>query len=414
MKDTSSSPSGADRVRIGRANVTKWQIKVLLTVFGFAIMAAVLLYTKLIVDELVANERRTVELYANLLARSYNANSDEDLLFYTDLTYSSIHFPVILTDKKERPVYPFAQFMLNVDLDSTMSIEQQRAWLIDYIQSMKQEYQPFIIKDPNGKVLQKIFYTNSGIVRRLQYMPYVEIMIVSAFIMIGYVAFSTIRRNEESNIWVGMAKEAAHQLGTPLSSLLAWLEILRMNKEDHELVVQTAEEMQRDVERLNVIANRFSKIGSQPHLQMTRLADVIENVCRYFETRLPNLGRKVVLYRDLDPTIMCNVNADLFEWVIENLIKNAVEAIERQDGRIDIVLRPRSRGGALLTVTDNGKGMTAQLRSKIFQPGYTTKRRGWGLGLSLSRRIVEEYHGGKIVVKESAPGAGTTFAIDLP
>jgi signal transduction histidine kinase len=410
---TMSQPS-PDRVRIWRASVTKWQIKVVLTVFGLGIIASVLLYTKAIVDELIANEHRTVELYANLMKRSYMATTDEDILFYVDLTYSSIHFPVILTDRSERPVYPYQQFILNVDLDSTLPVQRQRDALAALIHEMKQEYPPFEITDPNGKVVQKVFYTNSAIVSRLKYMPYVEIMIVTAFIMIGYVAFSTIKRNEESNIWVGMAKEAAHQLGTPLSSMLAWLDILRMNQNDASMVVTTANEMGRDVERLNVIANRFSKIGSKPKLEHVVVADVIENVVRYFESRLPNLGRKVVLKRDLDPAITCDISIDLFEWVIENLIKNAAEAIERQDGAIEITLWKRAKGGVVITVHDNGKGMSAQVRSKVFEPGYTTKKRGWGLGLSLSRRIIEDYHNGKIFIKESIPGQGTTFQIELP
>lgn len=408
------APSSPDRVRIWRASVTKWQIKVILTLFGFGIIASVLLYTKAIVDELIANERRTVELYANLMKKSYEVTTDEDLLFYNDLTRSTIYFPVILTDRRERPVYPFQQFMMNVDLDSTLPIQRQREILTSMINEMKQEYPAFEITDPNGKVVQKVFYSNSQIVSRLKYMPYVEILIVTAFIMIGYVAFTTIKRNEESNIWVGMAKEAAHQLGTPLSSLLAWLDILRMHKDEANLVVQTADEMGTDIERLNIIANRFSKIGSMPKLDHVAIADVIEHVVRYFEARLPNLGRKVTLVRDLDASIQCSVSVDLFEWVIENLIKNAAESIERPDGRIEISAKVRPKGGVVITVRDNGKGMSAQVRSKVFEPGYTTKKRGWGLGLSLSRRIIEDYHNGRIMVKESSPGQGTTFQIELP
>lgn len=404
----------ADKVRIGRASVTKWQIKVLLTTIGLGIMATVLFYTKTIVDELVANERRTVELYANLLARSYEVTSDEDLLFYVDLTYNAIHFPVILTDKKGKPVFPYRQFMMNVDMDTTLTIEQQQEFLVGYLEIMRQDYQPLDIKDPDGKVVQKIYFANSAIVRRLRFMPYIEILIVTAFVLIGYVAFSTIRRNEESNIWVGMAKEAAHQLGTPLSSILAWIEILKLSADEPGLVEQTAEEIARDVDRLNVIANRFSKIGSQPNLVTTNISSVIEHVVGYFEKRLPNLGKKVRIERRLDVLAEANINVDLFEWVIENLIKNAVEAIERADGIIVFAMKRNRKGGHIITVTDNGKGMTTQLRSKVFQPGYTTKKRGWGLGLSLSKRIIEDYHGGKLTISESQVGIGTTFMIELP
>lgn len=199
-------PSGIDDVRIGNATVSKWQIKVVLTVLGLGIMGAVLFYTKTIVDDLVLSEVRTVELYANLLARFQHDASDDDLLFYIDNTYASIHFPVIITNSVGEPTYPFEQFMLNVDLDSTLDIKEQGAALRDLIAEMEQEYPPYEIKAPDGTVLQKMYFTNSAIVRRLRYMPYVEILIVSAFILVGYIAFSTIRRDEESNIWVECRK----------------------------------------------------------------------------------------------------------------------------------------------------------------------------------------------------------------
>jgi signal transduction histidine kinase len=173
-------------------------------------------------------------------------------------------------------------------------------------------------------------------------------------------------------------------------------------------------EMDQDVDRLKVIANRFAKIGSQPKLDPANVASVINHVCQYFETRLPNLGKKITLVRRVDDTIEARINVELFEWVVENLIKNAVEALERQDGVITIALQRRPRGKVCVTVTDNGKGMTRKVAKKIFQPGYTTKKRGWGLGLSLSKRIIEDYHGGSLVVRETQPGAGTTFAIEVP
>ncbi len=403
-----------DRIRIWRASVTKWQLKVLLTVFGLSIIGSVLYYTKNIVDELVASEIRSIKLYVKIIERAYMGTADEDLLFYVDLARTSITFPVIITDKSGDPVYPYSQFMMNVDMDSTLTVAEQRTWLVSYLSELQSEYPPILIEGPDGQVIQRVYYTNSAIVRRLRFMPYVEIMIVASFILVGYVAFSTIRRNEESNIWVGMAKEAAHQMGTPLSSLLAWLEILRLERADPNRVEQTSHEMQRDVERLNVIANRFAKIGAQPKFEHTEVAPVVERVCGYFETRLPNLGKRVSLERILDDTCKADVSVELFEWVIENLIKNAVEAIERPDGRITIRVEPGTKGGTTVIVRDNGKGMTRQVASRIFQPGYTTKRRGWGLGLSLSRRIIEDYHRGRLVVHETHVGAGTTFKIDLP
>ena len=414
MSKKQRTPSAIDQVRIGFATVSTWQIKVVLTVFGLGIMASVLLYTKMIVDELVQNERRTIDLYANLLGRSAQESNDQDLLFYLENAYSSIHFPVIITGRDEQPIYPFQQFMLNVDLDSTLSVEEQRSYLVSLIGEMKAEHPPFEITMPNGKVVQKIFFANSAVIRRLRYMPVVEILMVTAFILVGYIAFSTIRRSEESNIWVGMAKEAAHQLGTPLSSMLAWLEILRSNRTETSLVDQTLNEMEQDVGRLNVIANRFSKIGSQPKLEVTNLADAVEQTCRYFDTRLPALGKRVRIQRQLENDVSGNISPELFAWVVENLIKNAVEAMTKTDGVIQVSVAKHGKGGSIITITDNGKGLTTSERKRVFRPGYTTKKRGWGLGLSLSKRIVDEYHHGKLYVKDSQPGVGTTFAIELP
>ncbi|MBU3679010.1 MAG: HAMP domain-containing histidine kinase [Candidatus Kapabacteria bacterium] len=403
-----------DRIRIFRASVTKWQIKVLLSLAGLCIMAGVLYHTKTIVDELVSNERRTVELYANLLARSYQNATDEELLYYIDQAYSSIHFPVILTGRDGTPIYPYQQYMINVELDTTLTIDQQKTWLSAYIEEMRREYSPFQIKDPNGKVVLLMFYSNSEVVRKLRYMPFIEILAVGAFILLGYLVFSSIRRDEQSNIWVGMAKEAAHQLGTPLSSLMAWLEILRLNKESPESIDSTAQEMEQDINRLSVIAHRFAKIGAQPKMSRVPVAEILDQACQYFEKRLPNLGKRVTLVRDFDRSLHASINEELFEWVIENLIRNAVDALERHDGVIEIQLARRSKGGVIVTVKDNGKGMTRQIASKIFEPGYTTKKRGWGLGLSLSKRIIEDYHGGRIYVRETQPGVGTTFAIEVP
>lgn len=403
-----------DRIRIFRASVTKWQIKVLLTLSGLGIMGGVLYATKTIVDELVANERRTVELYAKLLARSYQTATDEELLYYIDQAYSSIHFPVILTGRDAKPVFPYQQYMINVELDTTLNIEQQGIWLSAYIEEMRREYPPFEIRDPSGRVVQLMFYANSAVVRRLRYMPFVEIISVAAFILVAYLILSSIRRNEQSSIWVGMAKEAAHQLGTPLSSLLAWLELLRLNKDSPENILATAQEMEQDVERLNVIANRFAKIGAQPKMTRVPVAEILERACLYFEKRLPNLGKRITLVRNFDQTLFASLNEELFAWVIENLIRNAADALDRHDGIIELRLTRRAKGGILVTVTDNGKGMTRQIAARIFQPGFTTKKRGWGLGLSLSKRIIEDYHGGRIFVRETQPGVGTTFAIEIP
>jgi len=394
----------------------KWRLKALLATFAFAMISGVLLYTNMLVKELIERELNTVQFYAGIYDYYIKKpNSDpENFVFLVYSVTPTISFPLILTDEKNQPNLPLKEYSLNVDIDSTLPPEKQMKRMSELVYEMGQTYKPIDIRDNNGVVIQRIFYTNSALIRKLQLLPYVEIIIVGAFVLIGYVAFSYVRRNEESNIWVGMAKEAAHQLGTPLSSILAWIEIMRLNSHDPQSVEETLSEMEDDVTRLNTIANRFSKIGNDPEKSNEDISIIIENVCSYFERRVPHLGKKITLKRDLKQGITVSVNKELFEWVIENLLKNAVQAIEVKNGEIDINTRISTRGKVFIIVTDNGKGMTKQVRRQIFDPGFTTKKRGWGLGLSLSKRIIEEYHEGKIYVKDSAPGKGTTFYIELP
>jgi signal transduction histidine kinase len=279
---------------------------------------------------------------------------------------------------------------------------------------MNESYPPLLISDTSGKILQKIYYTHSSLIYNLKWFPFIEILIVVTFVLVGYLAFSNIRRSEESKVWVGMAKEAAHQLGTPLSSMLAWLEILKYSKGNPDSIEETISEMENDISRLNMIATRFSKIGSTPEKREENISESIEKVCGYFEKRLPHLGKRVEIIRNIDQNVFGDINFELFGWVIENLLKNAAEAIESKHGRVEITLTKIPRKYILISVSDNGKGMTKQQKRQIFHPGFTTKKRGWGLGLSLCKRIVEEYHKGKIYVKETVQGKGTTFFIEIP
>jgi signal transduction histidine kinase len=274
---------------------------------------------------------------------------------------------------------------------------------------------PIELYDPKtGNVLQKVYYTHSSLVDKLQYFPLVAILIISVYVFIGYLAFSTTRNHEQSKIWVGMAKEAAHQMGTPLSSLMAWMEILKYGKEEPETINSTLGEMENDVSRLSTIATRFSKIGSLPEKELFDLAELVENVCVYFDKRLPHLGKKVEIVRNFTGPKMAMVNKDLIAWVFENLLKNAAEAIESKSGTITISMREITGNKIYVYVKDNGKGMQPKYKKTVFYPGFSTKKRGWGLGLSLSKRIIEEYHSGKIYIKETVSGKGTTFAIEIP
>lgn len=393
---------------------SKWQLKAVLGLFAFGMVTSVLLYTQSLVEELVRREVTAVEFYASIFEHNFSsADFNPDLLFLLDRVAPTISFPVIFTDASGEPNSPYTDFSKNITLDTTLSKEKQRAFMLERVAEMAKSYPPIDIKDESGAILTRIYYTNSTLIGRIRLLPYVEIIIVTSFVLIGYIAFSYIRRSEESNVWVGMAKEAAHQLGTPLSSLLAWVEILRLNADNPDQIEQTVGEMEHDISRLNIIATRFSKIGSEPEMKTENIGDVIEGVCLYFEKRVPHLGKKIAIERQLDFSIDTTINKELFEWVIENLLKNAVEAIDVSNGKISIKAGAQ-RGKIVVTVSDNGKGMSAQTRRQVFLPGYTTKKRGWGLGLSLSKRIIEDYHSGKIYVKDSSPSKGTTFMIELP
>jgi len=393
---------------------TKWQIKLILMLVAMLIVFAVVIYTRIIVDELIQREQQSIKLYTDIFKRTTDPNANlEDLYVLIEKISPTLSFPIITTDENNVPIYPYDQWTLNIKIDTTQTIQEQKNFLLNYINKMQSDYEPIIVSDSDGKILLKFFYTHSELIDNLEMFPIIEFFIIAIFIVIGYIAFSNIRKTEESKVWVGMAKEAAHQLGTPISSLLAWIEIIKYNKGEPEKLNDTLDEMQKDVERLNMIATRFSKIGSLPERKRVNISDILENVCNYFEKRMPHLGKKIRIERKFQKNLYSDLNAELFQWVIENLLKNSAEAIDSKNGRVSIELTELSRNKIVITVSDNGKGMTLKQKRQIFFPGFTTKKRGWGLGLTLSKRIIEEYHNGKIFVKESSVGKGTTFQIEL-
>jgi len=410
-------------------------LKITLVFLAFAIVTGTLFYTNQLVNDLKTSERKTVQIFVNLFTLAANAVQQpaepgnysppdvaSDIAFQFGL---AIDFPIIITnrDKKiESSVdratgkESFAMaFIRNVDFDQSAPFEEQKQQLGEHVERMGQVYEPLPIYTVIGRdslISNYVFYDESGLIKRIRMLPLVEIIIVAMFIFVGYIGFSHVKRNEQSNIWVGMAKETAHQLGTPLSSLLGWIELLRYMPEDTTQVLEAADEMERDVERLNKIAHRFSKIGSAAQVKIVELNGVLRNVVLYFERRLPHLGKKVALTLQETPTpVYVAINTDLFEWVFENLVRNAADAIDHPDGRITLQVH-ELRGVAIVDVVDNGRGIDPKIKKDIFRPGFSTKQRGWGLGLSLAKRIVEEYHGGRIMVKSSS-SAGTTFRIRL-
>ncbi len=266
---------------------------------------------------------------------------------------------------------------------------------------------------PNRQLTQYLYYDESALIQELRIFPWLQFVFVGLFILVGYLGFSYVRRSEQSNLWMGMAREAAHQLGTPLSSLMGWIEMLRTADLAEEQREETLEEIENDVERLQRIANRFSDIGSQPKLERRNLVPVVVQTASYIRRRLPHRGQAVDLSVDLPSRLEVEMNEELFAWVMENLLKNALDAIEGEEGRI-LVTGGREGDTVYVEVADTGGGIERRQWGTIFRPGFSTKQRGWGLGLSLARRVVETYHDGTLQLVDSTIGEGSTFRIELP
>jgi len=266
---------------------------------------------------------------------------------------------------------------------------------------------------PDQQLTQYLYYDESALIQELRIFPWLQFLFVGLFIFVGYLGFSYVRRSEQNSLWMGMAREAAHQLGTPLSSLMGWVQMLRTSELAEEQREEAIDEIENDVQRLRRIANRFSDIGSQPKLERQNLVPVVEQTASYIRRRLPHRGQKVALTVDLPSTLEVEMNEELFAWVLENLLKNALDAIEDEEGQIRVT-GGQADGRIYVEVQDTGSGIERRQWGTIFRPGFSTKQRGWGLGLSLARRVVETYHNGTLQLVDSTIGEGSTFRIELP
>ena len=388
-------------------------LKILLLVIALLIAAGTLYYTQNLVNKLQEKEREIVELYAKGIEYVANSsNPNEDITFLFDNIIKPIDFPLVLSDADDNVNIYNRTDLRNIQIDSSLTEEEFNEFISEKMKEMDERHSPIFVTYEDTLVLTKIHYGDSELIERLRYYPYIQIIIAALFIVIGYVGFSSIKRSEQSNIWVGMAKETAHQFGTPISSLMGWLEMLKINYKDSDKVLDISEEINDDVEKLNKITYRFSKIGSKPELKRIVVYEDLKKVTDYFERRLPQTGKTVNLTIEGDKEVCAALNPELFDWVIENLIKNALDAIDTKEGSIKIVVET-VRKNVEIEVSDSGKGIDLKRRKDVFRPGYSTKKRGWGLGLSLSKRIIEGYHGGKIFVKSSIQGEGTVFKVVL-
>ena len=376
---------------------------------GVIIIALVFIYyTQEVIGELKKSSTQVVSAYARLwqLVAMESTTGQEVNLIFEEVIQKS-RFPIVVTDSQGNPQ---AWREVGIAWDDTTSKSKKR--LKDIVQQMDGEKEPIpIYYGEDEKQALYLHYADPKIIRQLRFLPLIEIGVLVILGFIGFITFSNIKRSEQHSIWVGMSKETAHQLGTPISSVLGWLELLDSKSEPKTKKI--VEEMKKDVKRLERIAHRFSQIGSVPELKPVDLNYVISGVISYFEVRLPHDGLGVKIKRDLGKLEPVEVNSELLSWVLENLIKNSLEAVDPKFGIVEVKTKMNKKR-ILIEVNDNGRGILPKDQKKIFIPGYTTKKRGWGLGLSLARRIVEDYHSGKIYLKESTPDIKTTFVVVLP
>ncbi|MCF7801385.1 MAG: HAMP domain-containing histidine kinase [Candidatus Marinimicrobia bacterium] len=383
---------------------SSFNIKVLLFLAAILIVGAVLLYTNRIVEKLRDDSRGFLSYNAQLVANALSSD-DQNLDFVFNEIINHISFPVIISVEPQSGIYAYK----NVDLPADVTEEEQERILTGLIVSMDSENAAVPIEYMDTPVMF-IHYGDSELIRQLRWLPYIEITIVTLFILLGFVGFQFIRSAERRGIWVGMAKETAHQLGTPLSSLMGWLELLKerfSQREEQEVLA----DMENDVQRLNQVAQRFSKIGSGVTLIPLESRELIQPVVQYIRRRIPHWDKRIsiTVENPENPIIMANM--ELFAWALENLLKNAIDANDKEQGTIVIAVEEKSPM-VVIEVRDNGRGIASRDRKNVFRPGWSSKKRGWGLGLSLTKRIIEEYHHGRISV-QSSQGKGTTFKLVL-
>ena len=415
MAPKSKFSQSADRLYISKSTIFKFFL-----LFGIAAISTVFVwYTFNVIEKLKEDTRSQVDKYVKMWQLAANSpTSGQELQFIFDEIIVKATFPIIVLDENRNPIH-----WRNV---ANLSIEDTTAATLAYLKEVAEEMYkshgefPLVFGDENYSYSNYFRYGDSEVIKELKMMPFIEIGILVAFLLLASIGYQNIRQSEERHIWVGMAKETAHQLGTPISSLMGWLEVMEAERDEKgettclEIDQTMVENIRADITRLQRVANRFGLIGSVPEMEACSLGQIIDEIVEYYCRRLPfeGTGQKIIHESENLPEV--SLNAELIGWVFENLIKNALQAVDSREGlvRIHSYVAPES-GFVTVEIQDNGKGISAPAQRKIFRPGFTTKKRGWGMGLTLVKRIVEEYHGGKIHVKRSRPG-DTVFEMLLP
>ena len=381
--------------------------------FGVCIIGTVFIYyTTTIITELQQNEAETAETYTRIwqLVASDSVSGPVTSVLFDEIILKS-NFPIVVTDTTGHPLFWKQLPGIPESTEDRNEIEKIRKKVVE-------------MKERNGEkpiyvdsvVIYKLYYDDTPLIGRLRMIPVVEMALVIGFIVLALIGFQYIRRSEQRSIWVGMAKETAHQLGTPISSLLGWVNLLKTGEGSQSFPPQEIyRRIDNDLNRLETVANRFGRIGSVPKLELADVNDITKAVVDYMCERLPHGGAGVQIQFSPGDVPATYINRELYSWVVENLLKNGLEAVDAKTGVINVkTYRVNSGKYLAVEITDNGRGISRVDSRRVFRPGFTTKRRGWGLGLSLARRIIHEYHKGNIQLVKSEPGKGSVFVIHLP
>ncbi len=361
------------------------------------IMLVSTIFTNRLAHQLSIEETKKVEIWAEATRQLILADEQTDISFLLTIIEDNTTIPVIMSDEQDN-------IISYRNIKTTKENDQE--YIKKKLEKIKESKAPLVV-DLGNNLKQYIYYDESSLLKQLQIFPYVQLIVVGLFFIIIILVFSSSKRAEQNRVWVGLSKETAHQLGTPISSMLAWSELLKLKYPSEPLIL----DMEKDVSRLGVIADRFSKVGSKPNLKPTPILFALKNAIQYISNRSSDKIKMTTHIKEKD-NVEVNLNVPLFEWVVENICKNAIDAMQGS-GNLDIFVS-RKENRLRIDIRDTGKGIEKKMYKAIFSPGFTTKQRGWGLGLSLAKRIIEEYHKGKIFVKESEINVGTTFRIILP
>ena len=371
---------------------------------GVFLVIGLFSYTRYLSSELREDNREVVKLYAEIIAETVKDDSNTNIDFIFENIIKKVKFPIIQSGGNKNP-------QLWTNLPDNIDSDSDRLKLILSMDKINKPI-PLVFDDKiNGPItFGYLHYGDSRLIQKIQVWTYIELLSIGVFILFGFIGFSFIRNSEKQHIWVGLSRETAHQLGTPVSALLGWLDYL---KNDNSNIEKILPEMESDIERLQQVSRRFSKMGSKPEMEFFDLSKRIEGVLFYLNRRIPTLGKKVDLVNDIDPDIKIMANGTLISWTIENLIRNSIDSISGEAGLIRISMS-QDQNNVKIRISDNGCGVPKKDWKNIFRPGFSTKKSGWGLGLSLCQRIINEVHKGDIYVLESSINSGTVFEINIP